>query len=139
MASEPDKELSRPVASWREMKWSPLEKAIARKAFNSALQREFATVIQEVKNRAARLEEPSELWELEAFLARSRKKINDGYDYRYSMLPLIFANLIIEGRLSLEALHGLGEDKLSYIRRVLSYSDDWVARFKERESEAPSP
>jgi hypothetical protein len=29
------------------------------------------------------------------------------YDYRYSVLPLVFGNLIREGRLSEEELHGL--------------------------------
>jgi hypothetical protein len=111
-----------------EMKWSPSEKAIARKAFDLALQREFEAVIQEAKNRVARIDEPSKLWELEAYLTRSRKKIDNRYDYRYSMLPLVFTNLIVEGRLSLEELHGLGEDKLDYIRRGLSLAEDWAAR-----------
>jgi hypothetical protein len=121
-----------------EMTWSPAEKAIARKAFDLALHREFEAVIQEVRNRAEGIKEPSDLWELERYLTSSRKMIDDRYDYRYSRLPMIFATLIVEGRLSLEDLHGLREDKLDYIRRVLSIADDWAARHNESESEVPS-
>jgi hypothetical protein len=121
-----------------EMKWSPAEKAISRKAFHLALHREFEAVIQEVRNRAAGIKEPSDLWDLEEYLTRSRKMINNTYDFRYSMLPMVFTNLIFEGRLSLEDLHGLREDKLADIRRGLSLANDWAARHNESESEVPS-
>jgi hypothetical protein len=44
------------------------------------------------------------------------------YDYRYSILPLVFANLISKGRLVEDELHGLGEDKLGWIQRCSSIS-----------------
>ena len=42
------------------------------------------------------------------------------YDYRYSQLILVFSRLLREGRIREEQLAGLSEEKLSYIRRVLS-------------------
>jgi hypothetical protein len=100
----------------RDMRWSHAEKTIARKAFNQALDREFEVVIRQAKQMAERIEQPSDLWELEDYLTHSRKKIDRRYDYRYSVLPLVFGNLVREGRLSEEELHGLAEDKLAHIR-----------------------
>ena len=104
------------LSTFHTLKWSPAEKAIARKAFDRALQREFAATINEVKNKAAKIEQPSQLWELETYLTRRRQDIDRQYDYRYSVLPLVLSNLILQGRLKEEELRGLGEDKLKYIR-----------------------
>ena len=49
----------------------PGEKGAARRAFNLAFHREVGAVIQESKERAARIEGPSELWELEGWLSSS--------------------------------------------------------------------
>jgi hypothetical protein len=100
------------------LKWSPAEKAIARRAFDLALQREFDEVTEEVKRRAANIKERSALWELEDYLTLSRREIDSKYDYRYSVLPLVFARLIVENRISEDDLTGLREDKLDYIRRI---------------------
>ena len=102
----------------RDLHWSPAEKSAARKAFGTALGREFMAVIAETKKMAGKVEQPAELWELERYLGERRKEIDRTYDYRYSVLPLVFGELIRQGRLSLEELHGLGEDKLLYVRRA---------------------
>ena len=49
----------------RDLKWSPSEKIIARKAFDQALAAELRDVVQRAKQIAAEVKEPSELWELE--------------------------------------------------------------------------
>jgi hypothetical protein len=72
--------------------------------------------MREAKEMAARIAEPSELWELEEFLSKRRSEIDRKYDYRYSVLPMVFGILIRERRLKEEELRGLGEDKLSRIR-----------------------
>src|SRR5208337_866111 len=100
----------------RDLKWSPTEKAVARKAFDRALQRELEAIIREAKQMAAKIKQPSHLWELEGYLTQRRKEIDRKYDYKYSVLPLVFRNLVREGLLSEEELHGLAEDKLGYIR-----------------------
>jgi hypothetical protein len=101
----------------RNLKWSPTEKAIARKAFERALQRELEAVMAEAKDRAGKIQQPSDLWELERYLTERRKEIDRQYDYRYSMLVIVFGNLLRQGKLSEQELHGLGEDKLDPIRR----------------------
>ena len=105
----------------REMKWSPAEKAVARRAFDLALGRELDAVVTEAKDRAAKIQEPSELWELERWLAERRRGIDRKYDYRYSVLPLVLAALLSEGRLSEDDLRGLGQDKLEAVRRAARY------------------
>jgi len=99
----------------RHLHWSPAEKAVARKAFESALKREFEALITETKKMAA-IKESDDVWELEDHLTRRRKKIDRVYDYRYSVLLDVFGYLVREGCLRTEELNGLTEDKLAYIR-----------------------
>ena len=100
-----------------ELMWSHAEKAIARRAFDLALGKELEALIREAKNRAARIEEPSELWDLESWLAERRREIDRMYDYRYSILPIVFARLLRDGRLSGDDLYGLGQEKLDLIHK----------------------
>ncbi len=53
----------------REWKWSSAEKSAARKAFNLALNHELETAIGEAKQRAGRIREASDLWELELWIS----------------------------------------------------------------------
>ena len=100
----------------RELRWSGSEKAVARKVFDRALQAELTELVKKAKSMAAKIEEPADLWDLEDYLTKRRMQINRKYDYRYSVLPSVFANLVREGRLSEEDLRGLSEDKLRYVR-----------------------
>jgi hypothetical protein len=100
----------------REMRWSAKEKAIARRAFDHALHRELEVTIREAKQMAARIKQPDELWELAHHLTRRRKEIDGKYEFKYSVLLLVLADLVREGRITLGELHGLGEDKLHIIR-----------------------
>jgi hypothetical protein len=110
-----------------DLRWSQAEKVVAREAFRRALEREFEEVIRKTKEMADHIEQPSDLWELEGYLTQSRKEIDRKYDYRYSVLPLVFGKLIREGRLKEEELRGLGDNKLEAIRsyvRVLAMLND---------------
>ncbi len=100
-----------------DLKWSHAEKVIARRAFDLALQKELQATIHEAKRRAAKVEEPSELWELERWLTERRNEINRRYDYRYSVLTIVFAHPVRDGHLRMDDLHGLGSEKLELIRR----------------------
>jgi hypothetical protein len=116
MTSLPRPEVRDTDTSIRDLKWSPAEKAIARKAFERALQQDLEAVIREARKMAEKIEQPSDLWELERYLTKRRKEIDRQYDYRYSVLLFVFADLIRKGRLREEDLHGMSEDKLGYIR-----------------------
>jgi len=66
------------------------------------------------------IQQPEELWELERYLGDRRKEIDSRFDYRYSVLPFVFASLIGTGRLKEEELHGLSEEKFAQIRDLAS-------------------
>jgi hypothetical protein len=55
-------------AAMRHLHPSPAEKAVARKAFESALKREFEAVITETRQMAAAITQSDDLWELEDHL-----------------------------------------------------------------------
>ena len=101
-----------------ELKWSHAEKKVARRAFDLALGKELNALILEAKDRAAKIDEPSELWDLERWLTKRRREIDRRYDYRYSILPLVFAQLLRDGGLTEDDLYGLGLEKLDLIRKV---------------------
>src|SRR5450755_3511071 len=103
-------------STMRELKWSSTEKAIARRCFDRALQRELDAAIQSTKEMAAKIRRAPELWELEHHLTQLRKEIDRKYEYKYSTLVLVFADLVREGKLDPEDLRGLSEEKLRYIR-----------------------
>jgi|SRR5579863_9350099 len=58
-----------------ELIWSRLEKAIARKAFDAALGQDLHEVIQEAKKMANKIQQSSDLWDLEHYLTQHRKEI----------------------------------------------------------------
>jgi hypothetical protein len=112
--------MTRDSIPMHELKWSPGEKAAARKAYDLALKRDLEAVVREAKERAAKLKTPSELWDLEDWLTKRRLEIDRLYDYRYSVLPLVFAALLRRGLLSEAELSGIGSDKLDRIRLAAS-------------------
>ena len=121
MATSIRPESSNPYAPTKSFTWTSGEKAIARKAFEKALTSELSTLIDEVKRRAGKILQPSDLWTLECYLKSRRKEIDRKYDYRYSVLPVVFGTLIAEGRLGEQDLDGLEEEKLAVIRRNANY------------------
>lgn len=78
----------------REFKCSSSEKTIARKASDQALNNELQQqLVRETKARAAVIDEALELWKLERWLAECRLEIDRKYDYRYSVLLIVSAEL----------------------------------------------
>jgi hypothetical protein len=102
----------------REWKWTPAEKTAARRAFDLALSHELEAVIREARDRAARINEASELWDLERWLGECRRRIDSTFDYRYSVLLHVFASLLRSGRLTEDDLRGLDPTKLDAIRHI---------------------
>ena len=101
-----------------DLKWSEREKKIARRVFEAALHQELGEVMAEFKEKAARAEEPDDMWAVEEWLAQRRRDIDTRYDFRYLQLVIVFGRLLREGRITEQQLEGLGEDKLSYIGRI---------------------
>lgn len=102
------------------LKWSDSEKKVARRAFEAALAAELAQVMAEFKEKASAAAEPDDLWSIPEYLHRTRREIDEKYDYRYSQLIVVFGWLLREGRVQEAQLAGLSEEKLASIRRIAS-------------------
>ena len=100
--------------------WSPTEKQLARAVFEVAAAAEEQEVLARFKTRAAALKNLEDLWSLQFAIKESEREYQQKYDYRYSQLIHVFGRLVREGRISVEALHGLSEEKLKHIERIAS-------------------
>jgi Photoprotection regulator fluorescence recovery protein len=98
-----------------DVKWSEVEKKAAQEAFERAYEREINVLIQEVGERSSTITNLDDLWQLHDFLSARRHEIDGKYDYRYSVLIFVFAQLVKEGWLHLKELEGLEADKLTKI------------------------
>jgi transcriptional/translational regulatory protein YebC/TACO1 len=103
-----------------DLKWSESEKKLSRRVFEAALHAELADMIAKFKAKASAVTTPDDMWAVQDFLAKNQREIEQKYDYRYSQLILVFARLVREGRITEEQLQGLSEEKLSYIRNIVS-------------------
>ena len=102
------------------LSWSTNEKRIARTVFERAALAEEKEVLEHFKQRAAALRSMQDLWNLQDEIYNSERSYQHKYDFRYSRLIIVFSQLLREGRISLEDLDGLSEEKLGYIRLAAS-------------------
>lgn len=100
-------------------KWTDKEKKIARRAFDAALERELAATLAEFKQKATSAHSFDDLWAILDYLEKTQRALDSKYDYRYSQLIFVFANLRREGRVTAAELEGLSEAKLNTIRLLL--------------------
>jgi hypothetical protein len=98
--------------------WSKREKEIARKAFNNAYDRECMALIKEIKD--SNLQNSDQLWNLCDMLQKRRREMDEKYDYRYSMLIVVFARLIRDGCLNFEELEGFSQEKIEKINMLIN-------------------
>ncbi|MBV8864929.1 MAG: hypothetical protein JO210_05955 [Acidobacteriaceae bacterium] len=93
---------------------------MARQAFEQALHREEQDLLREAQTRAARIGDIAALWDLERWFTQRRRELERQYDYRYSVLPWVFAQLLQQGRLRESDLYGLALEKMELIRHMAS-------------------
>jgi hypothetical protein len=98
--------------------WSPSEKKLARELFDQALSTELAQRLAEFKAKSAAASSAEDMWSLRSYLEDSEREIQRKYDYRYSRLLIVFAELLREGRVTREQLAGLHAEKQAYIDRI---------------------
>jgi len=103
----------------RDLKWSKTEKQIAKNAFGKAYERECADLAKTIQSEAEKIKEPADIWHLQHFLNKKVKEIENKYDYRYSVLILVFAKLTKDGWLNFDDLKGLRQDKIDRIAALL--------------------
>lgn len=98
-----------------EIIWSETEKRVADQAFKRANERETASLIEHICQRATEIKEVGELWQLHDFLSAKRHQIDGKYDNRLPVLIFVFAELMKEGWLGPDDLAGLEPEKLAKI------------------------
>jgi len=103
----------------RDFNWSPEEKKIAKVTFDKAYQKEMKEIKNELLKRLENLADLQNIWSIHNYLTEKRKEVDKKYDYRYSVLILVFVRLLSEGYIEEKDLEGFSEDKLEAIR-VLS-------------------
>lgn len=101
--------------------WTPIEKKVARKAFDQAFERQCASIKAEAVNMIANAAAPSDIWRVHDYLSQRRRTVDALYDYRYSVLLNVFARLLSDGWLVEADLAGLAEDKIDRIKRGASF------------------
>ena len=99
--------------------WTKSERKNARKGFDQALLNELQEIMDKTKELANGIQQPFELWDLEAYLTERRKEIDRKYDFRESMRSLACGRLLYEGRLTEEQLQGLGD----HLREIQGFAD----------------
>jgi hypothetical protein len=104
----------------KHLTWSKTEKTVAKRAFEAAHRKEYEALARKIKEMAAKVKEPEDIWSIHDFLTEKRKEIARKYDYRYSRLVLVFALLVKDGWLKEEDLHGLREDKIEMVKSLAS-------------------
>jgi hypothetical protein len=103
-----------------DLKWSKAERAIAKRAFDLAYERECENLAGRLKEMAMAVKEPADLWGVHDFLSGQLKRIENKYDFRYSVLIFLFALLLNEGWLKESELENICEDKMEKIKYLAS-------------------
>ncbi len=99
-----------------EPKWTQEQKRAARKAFETALERECRAVRATVVQMLAREHDPREVFRIHDYLSEQRRVVDRKYDYRYPVLIRVFAILLREGWIQEDELSGIGDEKVRRIK-----------------------
>ncbi|WP_239287954.1 hypothetical protein [Candidatus Nitrotoga sp. 1052] len=94
----------------------PCEKKAAHVAFEAALSRERAAIRRDIEAMLRDPDDQAEIWAIRDFLNGKARELDQKYDFRYSVLIGVFAQLMAEGWLTLEDLAGMDLAKRELIR-----------------------
>jgi len=85
-----------------------------------------AELAAKVKEMAEKAQMADDLWRIHEFLDGRRRKTDEKYIGRYSVLIHIVERLAREGRLTLDDLDGLGEDKFAKLQGLVQLMKEWA-------------
>jgi hypothetical protein len=103
-----------------DLPWSKAEKQAARRAFEAAYERECRSIRAKLEQMLDDSRDIRQIWRIHDYLSEQRRDTDRRYDYRYSVLILVFARLLREGWLREADLNGLREDKIEKIKELAS-------------------
>jgi hypothetical protein len=101
-----------------DFSWSAGEKKLARRVFDNAVKAELAAFVSEFKAKAAAVQDVEAIWNIREWLDKRQREIDTEYDFRYSQIIMVFANLVRKQKLEINELAGLAEDKLLAIKKI---------------------
>lgn len=99
--------------------WSKSDKESARYLFELGKKRDYQKLILSIRNFSLEMDE--NIWDLKEFLDAKAKEFDAKYDYRYSMLPILFACYIEEGLLSINDLESFSTQIKNHILDTLKF------------------
>ncbi|MDB9527142.1 hypothetical protein PN498_14165 [Oscillatoria sp. CS-180] len=98
--------------------WSSQELAVAKAALRAAYERETASIVQSVREKASEISHIDELWHLNDFLSARRFDIDGKYDDREEEMLFVLAKLVKESWLTTADLDGLDSEKLTKMKAL---------------------
>jgi hypothetical protein len=101
--------------------WTEAEETIAKKALQTAYERETSALIAHIRDRASSISKLEDLWYLHDLLSTKRHEIDGKYAYNFPTLVFDFAALVKEGWLQLDELKELKPEirsKISALTRI---------------------
>ena len=98
-----------------EISWTGAEKKIARRVFDKALENELAEIMMKFKKKAQEAKVMDDIWKTKDYLIKAQNEINRKYDFRYSVLGIVFGVLLREKRIAEHDLNGLSLEKINMI------------------------
>jgi len=101
--------------------WTVTEREIAQEMFNRAYKREIEALLKDVREKASSIANLDELWQLHDHLSARRHEIEGKYEYDYTSLLFVFAELIRDGWLHLDELKQLDTGKLAKISALTKF------------------
>ncbi len=104
-----------------EVRWSPGEKKAARKIFDKAYRRRCDSVRARLKDMITTAVDPADVWHIHDYLSQERRRTDELFEFRYSVLILVFARLLADGSLTEAELSELSFDKVTRIRRIIEH------------------
>ncbi|MGB3299206.1 MAG: hypothetical protein WBA76_13125 [Phormidesmis sp.] len=102
-----------------EVQWSDAEKEIAKDALKKAHDREVEALIAHVQEKASKVSQPEDVWQLHDFLSARRYNIDGKYDDRDDYLMFTLSTLIKDNLISVSELDGLTTDKRAKINLLI--------------------
>ena len=99
-----------------EVTWTATKKKTARRAFDKAFERHCTLITAEARRMLENVNAPSDIWRVQEYLSEHRKEVDRIYQYRYSVLLLVFSRLMRDGWLTEVDLAGLQQGKIARIK-----------------------
>jgi hypothetical protein len=92
----------------------------AREAYDRAYERECTKIMEKVHGMLSGMEDPKEIWKIDDYLRKIKREMDSRYDYRYSILIIVFGKLMREGLILDSDIEKFSQDKIDAIKRIAS-------------------